>query len=1134
MGSEIVRNILLNATTSGFDTVGNTLLELGAELDGVSSKLINFGRESLNTYKDYQYNMQQARIAQATSYGQGTKELDEAMTALDKYAQKWSAETIFHTNDVSNAINIASHAGLDAQRIIASFPHLIGLAQAGGIDLSEAVTMSFKVMKALGKDIGTDLENFVDLWAYAANSSTGTVESFGQTMMKMGSLMRFTGSDEELLSMIGLMHDLGTEGSESATLIRTAMMRLMAPSGVTRKVLESMGMKDVLVNLGLEQNEIEDYMQIMQDFTKTEAFEWLGNKGFTAFNKSIDETGKETTTLKPVLQIFSELSDVLAREAGSVEAIGKNQTTLGILGAVFGTRGIVGALNMINGLNGALDTQTGLLNGAAEGYADYAQQLMMDTLYGDTEIMLSRMEELKRKTGETLEDRVRNVEQFVGNIASYLDGMDTASFDALVAGMTTIAGLGGGLTIAGLAFKLIANLMTPTGAIAATMAAFAAGAAALEQFKEAKFAEGFGLGDLDSRQVMDFVTGLGEDFTAAYTEIEKFNTSMETAVAKYTEVSGTFSTDLLSLVLTGTQITPEQQSSLENLGVNMYKAVVQGITDSKDASLAYWNMLFGGEENAENMDLVKKLVGSGYKDMLDQAATINQDIKAVLMKGFDEGFDESDYNKILDFMRQYNELVARATAEAQREQDFIDQQLLLHKAQTASLADTDALAQEVIGTRDANLAKEQETHLRNLARLQYYYENGIAYNGQVITDAQYQSMVAAANVEHEKRMLEYRAQNDRVLAALWNTQITQSEYGAGYSALSDIADKVVLGVLDQYQARNEWQKASNEGERSKIMEALAFSLEAYGGPEGAISQILEYRRNGMDAEAGRLMRLFTMQMLNSEGFSNFYGVDVKRNSGFLGWLNGDYDFIERDYTSGGTAYGDALSGLLGWDILKSAKDMLSGVNLHDEIYDLFDWGTANDTMIRLSADAMLPTKADLVAKYQEYMAQMGQETPNAEMEVDAMLNAKSVEEYEPPNKYASVFYNAVFGGFTFSGSQSGGGAGRLFADGGRATAPSIFGEGGIPEWAIPEEHTDRTAELLNAARAASGFTWPEILSRYGGLNANANHTPTTIVYSPTINANDVTGVREALNEDKRRMERWLEDKKLHDEIEVYA
>ena len=107
---------------------------------------------------------------------------------------------------------------------------------------------------------------------------------------------------------------------------------------------------------------------------------------------------------------------------------------------------------------------------------------------------------------------------------------------------------------------------------------------------------------------------------------------------------------------------------------------------------------------------------------------------------------------------------------------------------------------------------------------------------------------------------------------------------------------------------------------------------------------------------------------------------------------------------------------------------------------------------------------------------------------------------------------------------------KLFAAGGRATSASIFGEDGA-EWAIPEEHSERTAALLNAARAASGFTWADLLGRYGGLNANPNNAPTTIVYSPTINAADVTGVEQALLEDKKRLDKWFEEKKMRDRAE---
>lgn len=110
------------------------------------------------------------------------------------------------------------------------------------------------------------------------------------------------------------------------------------------------------------------------------------------------------------------------------------------------------------------------------------------------------------------------------------------------------------------------------------------------------------------------------------------------------------------------------------------------------------------------------------------------------------------------------------------------------------------------------------------------------------------------------------------------------------------------------------------------------------------------------------------------------------------------------------------------------------------------------------------------------------------------------------------------------------GFGKLFAEGGRADEASIFGEAG-PEWAIPEEHTARTADLLRSAAEASGFTWPELLTNRNNSRSAGNWT---VVYSPTINAGNADGVAEKLIEDKDRLLKWLKEKAFFEEVEVYA
>jgi len=119
---------------------------------------------------------------------------------------------------------------------------------------------------------------------------------------------------------------------------------------------------------------------------------------------------------------------------------------------------------------------------------------------------------------------------------------------------------------------------------------------------------------------------------------------------------------------------------------------------------------------------------------------------------------------------------------------------------------------------------------------------------------------------------------------------------------------------------------------------------------------------------------------------------------------------------------------------------------------------------------------------------------------------------------------------------------RLFAEGGRATEPSIFGEGDTAEWAIPEEHTERTAALLNAARAASGFgSWDDTMPSDSG-RGGSRPIVVNLNYNPTIIVGEAQSIGDTLEKDKERLEKLIRDTMqkaqesaaLHDSVEVYA
>ena len=414
---QLTTNIVINAKTgNGFSKVGSVLAEMGSIVNGISQELITFGQESVQVYADYEKSMTEAEVALSTIYGRGTRELGKVMDDLDKSASQWAASTIFHTDDVGNAISNAAHAGWDYNEIMLGIPAAMELAQAGSMDLSEAVDYITKATHAAGIEF-EEIPDFIDSWTYAANRSATDINGMGEAMLKMGATMQFADSTDELLTMIATLANAGTTGSDAGTLLRNSMLRLIAP---TKKA------KDAMAELGVESDEIEE---ILNDEAVAAANAKLATAGFTAYD---EDTGE----LKGFLEIFTDLSKALD---GMSE-----QDANEIISSIFPTRSITGAMAL---LQGAKDNWDGLYDelssGSAEGYGEYAQAEAMDTLSGSIELFNSKVEELKRLVGGSLADDVSDVLGSFGEFVDDFSGLDEdGTLDAIVTALEIFATAG--------------------------------------------------------------------------------------------------------------------------------------------------------------------------------------------------------------------------------------------------------------------------------------------------------------------------------------------------------------------------------------------------------------------------------------------------------------------------------------------------------------------------------------------------------------------------------------------------------------------------------------------------------------------------------------------------------------------
>ena len=1178
--------ITINAQVgSGFGEIGSTLSALASQVDEIGQHLRNFGKESINVYKDYEKNMAEAKVALSTIYGRDTKELNDVMKNLDAAATAWASSTVFHTDDVSNAITEAARAGWDYNQIMTGIPVAMELAQAGSIDLSDALYYITEAAMAGGIAF-EDLGKFVDMWAFAANSSNGSIASFGDTMLKLGSVMNFADSREELFALIAAMHQTGTEGSTAATLLRTAMMSILAPSGTAGKVLEQLGATDDEIN------------NIRQDASKLQALEILGQHGFSAF----DDQGQA----KSILDIFDGLGAALADIAGGYDKIDSNETTLGILGTIFGKRGITGALNLINMMEYAVQLRDQLVGGEAEGYGEYAAGTMMDTLYGSMETWESKVEKLKQKTGEALASQLEEVQGFLGGIVDDLSSLDTGTFNALVAGLETIALAGPALAVAGGAFRFLAFALTPAGGIGFGLVALTAAAAAINELEKADFASKFGDMELDASGIQNYVQQLSSDFQQAYSNVNQFKTALDEAVASYTEASTSFKSSLLSDMLTDLEIKEdsEEYSKLTGLGESMISAVQAGIENNYAALMNSITTSFaeGGDPDQVSDPIWVQMMGvieQGMQADIDRANELAQELRNALTSALGDGHLTADeVSKIQSLMDEQNALLAQQ----QDREHYLERQKMLRKAQTLGL--------DAIRESSEQFESERNAELEDLLSLQDYdyydmaswYDKAIE-NGWMVpnTDgtpgehaATKEDKDAALGALKEKQAQEQYAWSGRFgdfLMGLWTEGISSSDLSGAWSALEQLAGdfRQAGGILTQ-DAANAFNSQVGPRESLQLQQYLTEMVNALGGYEALQGYADYFAAQGDKDMAQRYQQIMDMYDALGQGPTQVSPEVGRQGQGDYSEVAGSYQQIDallkgaygQNTAMTPEALAQYMSDQRGMGLEPDWQSYL-GENLWSQfnaaaqqggfgnITDMIEAAVPGDAEMQVTPvmdESNLDTNLDPIpvdieprmddadpmqqlqdqgvqvevegdtasleatidgADGQTLMEYVDGDASNLEMKITSQDGKRLLEHvHGDASHLASVI--SKYDGKTITVHIHGV---KDFASGGRATEASIFGEAG-PEWAIPEQHTQNTAELLDAARAASGFTWPELIARNGGMNATPNKQAFTLVYSPTIYAQNADGVEDKLIADKARLEKWLAEKKMMDRLEVYA
>lgn len=1070
-------NIILSGQiNSDFYKLGAELSLMGELLDQIGSKVRGYEKESLETYKNYETYMLEAKGALTAQYESETQ-LESVMQRLHGHAQEWAASTIFDTHDVAKAISEAAHAGWTYEEMAEGIPQAMLLAQAGNLSLADSMNYVIKALNATGTEF-EDGDVLIDQWAMAANSGATNIGELGEAILRMGKTASFNDSTAEMFTMLAVLADMGTVGSDAGTLLRNSMIRLIAPTEKASKVMAELGV-----------TEAERLATAADSDALEKANELLTQTGFSAY----DSNGN----LKPFLETYKDLYGAVS----GMSEVDKNA----VLSAIFPTRTITGALGL---LEAAANNYDGLYEKilGSDGYAERIAEIQTSGLMGAEKEFESKQEEFSRRVGETLAPAKEDILGFFGEVVDYGNEMPEEALAGLVGAMTGLAATGPALTAVGGAIKLASALGPLGGGIVIASIALGSFVGYASKLAELDLQSTFGNLELDVEKLGGIVDSIETKFNVENSAVAQYAEALATAQANYVTLSSTLEENLLAASLTGHVLSDEEKANILGLGNDIGKAMLDGINAARDESLSFLDILFGdaedGTDEAKALEDATDWTNGRFDDLYAEAENIGAQMRASMVAALMDGELNAQEQAAIDAsLDRLNQIQAEIASRMER-QDYLAQ---LRKAQAISWDSLGEYLEDNAQKQADQLLAADELYFSQWGQLRESWEHEYA---QATSDAQRRELEAEwANLD-EQLLYEYEASKKGIQEKFgdlayeaFSAAMRGSDHGQAWAFLEKLWENETP-VFDN----GVWDFGNKD---------LSKYLPAGVSPEEMEDQLYdlwkgEHGLSGIGEKYSKLMEPYIGDQA-SNMFDSALNITVKPivdDSGL-----------------------DAMLGIEQTELEATAMVDGDTTNLEAEI------AAQDGTDLLAYVDGDTSELEDAIDEQdrQNLIAYVDGDTSALKSAIEA-INGMSVTVKVKGSGLSSL------GGS--SGSTSGkktvsSGLKKLtkYAEGGRATEESIFGDDG-PEWAIPEEHSARTADLLNQARQASGFTWGDLISRNGGLNGTPGSKTVNLTYAPTINAGNADGVERVLASDKNRlmamMRSMMDEMNMRDDAEVYA
>jgi len=249
-----------------------------------------------------------ASTLQAKSSGMS----DDERTMLEDQAKELQLKMKFTGAEVLQGQTFLSMAGFNPEQIKQASKGMLDLAASSGMGLAESADISSNILSSFKLD-ASEMSRVADVLTQTFTSSNVTLEMLGETMKYVAPDANKLGAGiEEVATMVGLLGNIGIQGSMAGTALRSAYARLSAPPKAASKALKKLGIETKTANGDLRSmpvllEEIYDKTRGMGTGDISEVMGAVfGLEAKTAMQELIEKTGEAEGGFK---KLFSKIED---------------------------------------------------------------------------------------------------------------------------------------------------------------------------------------------------------------------------------------------------------------------------------------------------------------------------------------------------------------------------------------------------------------------------------------------------------------------------------------------------------------------------------------------------------------------------------------------------------------------------------------------------------------------------------------------------------------------------------------------------------------------------------------------------------------------------------------------------------